>query len=125
MCLQIINRCSALAPHPPTAFYVHPYTEVVLIGTTHLGALEPLVDDDQFAGDRVVSHDRPLCAALYNHNFNQVNNTLVVLSQGWPPCTHRPLYLYRAGHLCITANWLCLKGDHSIQVPLYKQTTSV
>ena len=35
------------------------------------------------------------------------------------------IYRFQADHLCTTANWLCLKGDHYIQVPLYKQTTSV
>ena len=74
MCLQIINRCHSLMPHPPTAFFVHPYTELVLIGATHLGAMEPLVveDREQYAIERAFSHDMPLCAALYNENFNQV-----------------------------------------------------
>ena len=35
------------------------------------------------------------------------------------------MYTSSIGHLCITANWLCLKSDHYIQVLLYKQTTSV
>ena len=74
MCMQIINRCHALLPHPPTAFFVHPYTELVLIGATQLGALEPLdVDDrEQLLKEKAISHEMPLCAALYNENFNQV-----------------------------------------------------
>lgn len=74
MCLQIINRCHALLPHPPTAFFVHPYTELVLIGATQLGALEPLdVDDrEQLLKEKALSHEMPLCSALYNENFNQV-----------------------------------------------------
>lgn len=46
----------------------------MLIGATHLGALEPLdvEDREQLLKEKAVSHDMPLCAALYNENFNQV-----------------------------------------------------
>lgn len=63
-------------PHPATAFFVHPYTELVLIGATQLGALEPLdVDDrEQLMKEKAISHEMPLCAALYNENFDQVSS---------------------------------------------------
>ena len=72
-CLQIINRCHPLLPHPPTAFFVHPFTELIMIANSRLGALVPTTKEDDYQksiGEK--THDRPLCAALYNENFGQV-----------------------------------------------------
>ncbi len=79
MCLQIVNRCNTFIRHPPSAFYVNKTSELVLIGSTHLGALQTSTDDDyeqDLQIDRNVTHDHPLCAALYNHNFNQVRQVV-------------------------------------------------
>lgn len=47
---------------------------MLLVGANQLGALEPSLSDEQLGGKGdIVSHEKPLCAALYNENFNQVN----------------------------------------------------
>ena len=71
-CVQV-RKLSSLHPRCPTALYVHPHTEVVMVGTGNLGVLEPSCDyHDKFVCDRATSHSRPLCAALYNEVFDQV-----------------------------------------------------
>ena len=73
LCVQSCHRCQPLQPHLPTAFFLHPHTGVLLVGSSQLGALEPNLDDEQLnMRGEVVSHEKPICAALYNENFNQV-----------------------------------------------------
>ena len=46
--------------------------------------------------------------------------------QSWPPLYISQLVpLYKQAISVISANWLCPKGDHYIQVPLYKLATTV
>lgn len=71
-CVQI-RKFSNLHPKSPTAIYVHPHTEVVMVATGNLGVLEPSSDyHDRYVCDRAFSHNRPLCGALYNDTFDQV-----------------------------------------------------
>ena len=49
-----------------------------MVGTNQLGALEPSLEDEPLSGRvEVMSHEKPLCAALYNENFNQVYTLLM------------------------------------------------
>ena len=64
-----------LSHSPPPSISFPPYPQ--------LSALEPCRDDEQHCPrGEVVSHEKPLCAALYNENFNQVGHTHT------PPHTH-------------------------------------
>ena len=76
LCVQSCHRCQSLLPHPPTAFFLHPRTGNVILGTNQIAALESSQCDEQGTGGalrgEIISHEKQLCAALYNENFNQI-----------------------------------------------------
>lgn len=76
ICIQSCNKCKPLLPYAPSAFYLHPQTGNVLLGTNQIAYLKSSYFEQQIAEAMakkdIVSHEHPICAALYNKIFNQV-----------------------------------------------------
>ncbi len=76
LCVQNCRRCQLLLPHPPAAFYLHQRTGSILVATNEIAILESSQCEEQVSRGalrgEITSHEKPLCAALYNENFNQV-----------------------------------------------------
>ncbi len=76
MCIQSCNKCKPLLPYTPSAFYLHPQTGNILVGTNQIASLKSSYYEEQVANasaqKEIVSHEQSICAALYNKIFNQV-----------------------------------------------------
>lgn len=76
ICIQSCNKCKPLLPYTPSAFYLHPQTGNILVATNQIASLKSSYYEQQVADATarrdIVSHEQPICAALYNKIFNQV-----------------------------------------------------
>lgn len=72
-CLQVVQRFGKLGGQAPYAYCLNRHNSSLLLATNQLGVMEPSSGGEFFASRKISSHSRPLCAALYNANFNQVS----------------------------------------------------
>ena len=71
-CLQVMQHFGKLGTQVPYAYCLNRHNSLLLLATSQLGVLEPSSGGEFFASREISSHSKPLCAALYNTNFNQV-----------------------------------------------------
>lgn len=72
-CIQTINcqKGGDTSLHPPTALCLYDKRNILLTGAYQLLMLENEAKSHNTYSE-VVTHQSPLCTALYNENFNQV-----------------------------------------------------
>ena len=71
-CLQVLQCFGKLGTQVPYAYCLNRHNSLLLLATNQLGVLEPSSGGEFFGCRDICSHSKPLCAALYNANFNQV-----------------------------------------------------
>ncbi|XP_059569036.1 EF-hand calcium-binding domain-containing protein 8 [Alligator mississippiensis] len=72
-CLQSIpSRSISLGNCPIIGVYYNELNNVLICTTTSIGILYAAAELMEGSGSEITSHDQPLCAALYNKNFQQV-----------------------------------------------------
>ncbi|XP_078507939.1 EF-hand calcium-binding domain-containing protein 8 isoform X2 [Lissotriton helveticus] len=73
MCLQsILARNIPLGRSPVSAVYYSNSKNMLICTTYEIGVLRASSEAMEFSGKILTSHSEPLCAALFNSNFNQV-----------------------------------------------------
>lgn len=67
---KISGRAMNLGTVPVTAVFFNPKLQSLILATDHLAVLEKKEEEERFSD--VLSHNKPVCAALFNPAFQQV-----------------------------------------------------